>query len=185
MKRSSWSAFRIIAMRNKDLEAKLRLVALQLENWKKLHDLITYGLDKAKPEFVLKLLKKRLFSSPAAFAITLEKHARSVTAGGNTGNGNLNAPWGMVMASESFNPFQNDLLVGNFGDGRINAYDPNTGAFVGTLTEKDGTPLDFEGLWDLLQVNNGLYFTAGIGDEDHGLFGVIQKAQSINNKKKK
>ena len=71
-------------------------------------------------------------------------------------NGNLNAPWGMVMASESFNPFQNDLLVGNFGDGRINAYDPNTGAFVGTLTEKDGTPLDFEGLWDLLQLNNGL-----------------------------
>src|SRR5436305_10018860 len=49
MKRSSWSAFRIIAMRDKDLEAKLRLVALQLENWKKLHDLITYGLDKAKP----------------------------------------------------------------------------------------------------------------------------------------
>ena len=100
-------------------------------------------------------------------------------------NGELNAPWGMVMASGSFNPFQNDLLVGNFGDGRINAYNPSTGAFVGTLTEKDGTPLDFEGLWDLLQVNNGLYFTAGIGDEDHGLFGVIQKAQSINNKKKK
>ena len=89
------------------------------------------------------------------------------------------------MASESFNPFQNDLLVGNFGDGRINAYDPNTGAFVGTLTEKDGTPLDFEGLWDLLQLNNGLYFTAGIGDEEHGLFGVIQKTQSTSNKKKK
>jgi len=100
-------------------------------------------------------------------------------------NGNLNAPWGMVIASGSFNPFQNDLLVGNFGDGRINAYDPNTGAFVGTLTEKDGTPLDFEGLWDLLQLNNGLYFTAGIGDEEHGLFGVIQKAQSTSNKKKK
>jgi len=49
MKRSSWSAFETIAMRDTKLEAKLRLVALQLENWKKLHDLITYGLDKAKP----------------------------------------------------------------------------------------------------------------------------------------
>src|SRR5438270_10245754 len=49
MKRSSWSAFRSIPMRDKDLETKLRLVILQLENWKKLHDLITYGLDKAKP----------------------------------------------------------------------------------------------------------------------------------------
>src|SRR5260370_2487487 len=49
MKRSSWSVFETIAMRDTKLEAKLRLVALQLENWKKLHDLITYGLDKAKP----------------------------------------------------------------------------------------------------------------------------------------
>jgi hypothetical protein len=49
MKRSSWSVFEAIAMRDTKLEAKLRLVALQLENWKKLHDLITYGLDKAKP----------------------------------------------------------------------------------------------------------------------------------------
>jgi len=95
----------------------------------------------------------------------------------------LNAPWGLAMASGNFNPFQNDLLVGNFGDGRINVYDPSTGAFVGTLTEKDGTPLDFEGLWDLLLLGKGLYFTAGIADEDHGLFGVIQKAQSTNSKK--
>jgi uncharacterized protein (TIGR03118 family) len=98
-------------------------------------------------------------------------------------NGNLNAPWGLAMASGNFNPFQNDLLVGNFGDGRINAYDPITGAFVGTLTEKDGTPLDFDDLWDLLILNKGLYFTAGIGDEQHGLFGVIQKAQSTSSKK--
>jgi len=49
MKRSSWSVFETIAMRDTKLETKLRLVALQLENWKKLHDLITYGLDKAKP----------------------------------------------------------------------------------------------------------------------------------------
>ena len=49
MKRSSWSVFETIAMRDTKLETKLRLAALQLENWKKLHDLITYGLDKAKP----------------------------------------------------------------------------------------------------------------------------------------
>src|SRR6266568_6452200 len=49
MKRSSWSVFETIAMRDTKLETKLRLLALQLENWKKLHDLITYGLDKAKP----------------------------------------------------------------------------------------------------------------------------------------
>jgi len=98
-------------------------------------------------------------------------------------NGALNSPWGLALASGTFNPFQNDLLVGNFGDGRINVYDPTTGAFVGTPTLKDGTPLDFENLWDLLQLNHGLYFSAGIGDEQHGLFGVIQKAQSTNSKK--
>jgi len=99
-------------------------------------------------------------------------------------NGNLNSPWGLMIVSGTFNPFQNDLLVGNFGDGRINVYDPSSGAFIGTPTEKDGTPLDFENLWDLLQLNNGLYFSAGIGHEDHGLFGVIQKAQSTSSKKK-
>jgi uncharacterized protein (TIGR03118 family) len=99
-------------------------------------------------------------------------------------NGNLNSPWGLMTASGNFNPFQNDLLVGNFGDGRINAYDPNSGAFVGTLTQKDGTPLAFANLWDLLQLNNGLYFTAGIAHEADGLFGVIQKAQSASSKKK-
>ena len=99
-------------------------------------------------------------------------------------NGNLNSPWGLALASRNFNPFQNDLLVGNFGDGRINVYDPNTGAFIGTPTEKDGTPLDFANLWDLLPLNNGIYFSAGIAHEQDGLFGVIQKAQSTNNKKK-
>ena len=99
-------------------------------------------------------------------------------------NGNLNSPWGLAMAPSNFNPFQNDLLVGNFGDGRINVYNPSTGAFVGTPTEKDGTPLDFANLWDLLPLNNGIYFSAGIAHEQDGLFGVIQKAQSTSSKKK-
>jgi uncharacterized protein (TIGR03118 family) len=81
-------------------------------------------------------------------------------------NGNLNAPWGLALVN-------GELWVGNFGDGRINNYDPTTGAFLETLSRADGTPLQFDGLWDLLPLGNGVYFTAGIADEAHGLFGII------------
>jgi uncharacterized protein (TIGR03118 family) len=81
-------------------------------------------------------------------------------------NGNLNAPWGLALVD-------NELWVGNFGDGLINVYDPMTGAFVETLMRADGTPLQFDGLWDLLPLGSGVYFTAGIADEAHGLFGII------------
>ena len=93
--------------------------------------------------------------------------------------GPLNAPWGLAVAPRHFGPFSGDLLVGNFGDGAINAYDPRTGAFRGTLENKDGNPIKINGLW-ALRFGNGvigtpqtLLFTAGIGDEDHGLFGEI------------
>ena len=66
------------------------------------------------------------------------------------------------------------LWVGNFGDGFINNYNPNTGAFIETLKRSDGTtPLQFDGLWDLLPQDAGVFFTAGIADEAHGLFGII------------
>jgi uncharacterized protein (TIGR03118 family) len=81
-------------------------------------------------------------------------------------NGNLNAPWGLALVD-------NELWVGNFGDGLINVYDPMTGNFIETLMRADGTPLQFDGLWDLLPLGNGVYFTAGIADEAHGLFGLI------------
>ena len=81
-------------------------------------------------------------------------------------NGNLNSPWGLAIVD-------GELWVGNFGDGRINNYDPTTGAFLETISRADGTPLDFNGLWDLLPLNGGVYFTAGIADESHGLFGII------------
>jgi uncharacterized protein (TIGR03118 family) len=81
-------------------------------------------------------------------------------------NGELNAPWGLALVEDG-------LWVGNFGDGRINNYDPVTGAFIETLVTADGTPLQFEGLWDLLPLGDGVYFTAGIADEEHGLFGLI------------
>ena len=82
-------------------------------------------------------------------------------------NGNLNSPWGLALVEGD------ELWVGNFGDGFINNYDPNTGAFIETLMRADGTPLQFEGLWALLPQANGVFFTAGIADEEHGLFGII------------
>ena len=81
-------------------------------------------------------------------------------------HGNLNAPWGLALVN-------GELWVGNFGDGKINNYDPATGAFLETLSRADGTPLEFDGLWDLLPLGDGVYFTAGIADEAHGLFGLI------------
>jgi uncharacterized protein (TIGR03118 family) len=81
-------------------------------------------------------------------------------------NGNLNAPWGLALV-------EGHLWVGNFGDGKINNYDPATGNFIETLMRLDGTPLQFDGLWDLLPGTDGVFFTAGIADEGHGLFGII------------
>src|SRR5213076_1330691 len=74
-------------------------------------------------------------------------------------NGNLNAPWGLALVEGS------NLWVGNFGDGLINNYDPVSGNFIETLMRADGTPLQFDGLWDLLPLNGGVFFTAGIADE--------------------
>ena len=81
--------------------------------------------------------------------------------------GHLNAPWGLAIVEGD------ELWVGNFGDGQINNYDPATGDFIETLVTADGTPLEFQGLWDPLPLGEGVFFTAGIADEEHGLFGVI------------
>jgi uncharacterized protein (TIGR03118 family) len=94
--------------------------------------------------------------------------------------GTLNSPWGLAIAPSSFGQFAGDLLVGNFGDGRINAFDLLTDAFVGQLLALDGSALTIEGLWALTVGNNGnggssnkLYFSAGPDEETNGLFGVI------------
>ena len=96
--------------------------------------------------------------------------------------GQLNAPWGLVLAPAGFGRFGGALLVGNFGDGRINAYKPGTGKFLGRLRDEDGSPIEIDGLW-ALRFGNGvtgnpttLLFTAGIDDEQHGLFGAIEAA---------
>ena len=96
----------------------------------------------------------------------------------------LNSPWGLALAPSQFGKFGGDLLVGNFGDGKINAYDANTGAFKGTLENTSGNPLVIQGLWGLSfgngafsQGTNTLFFTAGIPGpgnvEDHGLYGAL------------
>jgi len=94
--------------------------------------------------------------------------------------GTLNSPWGLEIAPSSFGQFAGDLLVGNFGDGRINAFDLLTDALVGQLLALDGSALTIDGLWGLTVGNNGnggssnkLYFSAGPDDEMNGLFGVI------------
>jgi uncharacterized protein (TIGR03118 family) len=88
--------------------------------------------------------------------------------------GALNAPWGMVIAPSSFNEFAGALLVGNFGDGKINAYDVGTGTLIGTLSDKTGHPLVIDGLWGLDPVpSNDVTYTAGPHRENHGVMGLI------------
>jgi len=95
--------------------------------------------------------------------------------------GRLNSPWGVAIAPSNFGPFSGDLLVGNFGDGRINAVDPATGEFLGQLRDADNRPITIDGLWALAfgggnDTNgpaNSLFFTAGPDGESHGLFGVL------------
>jgi uncharacterized protein (TIGR03118 family) len=105
---------------------------------------------------------------------------RDLTFGIN--NGPLDAPWGMVISPATFGTFSNALLVGNFSDeGRINAFNASTGAFLGTLADQGGNPIEIDELWALTFGNgenggdtNALYFTAGIAEEEHGLFGSIR-----------
>ena len=89
----------------------------------------------------------------------------------------LNLPWGVALAPASFGQFSNDLLVGNFGNGRIHAFDPTTGAFVGVLNDSSNKPIVNNHLWALAFGSGGqadqLFFTAGIQNELHGLFGVL------------
>lgn len=106
--------------------------------------------------------------------------------------GPLNSPWGMAIAPATFGDFANDLLIGNFGDGMIHAFDPNTGALIGTLNDTKGSPIAIPGLWALVFGNGGsggdaasLYFTAGGTNANnkqlaaHGVFGSIQSAPSL------
>lgn len=104
---------------------------------------------------------------------------------GSPGNPNspLNAPWGLALAPASFGELSGKLLVGNFGDGRINAFDPTNGIFVDAVRDVNGSPIMIDGLWGIAFGNTGphfdpnkLYFTAGLNDEENGLFGSLRSA---------
>jgi len=101
--------------------------------------------------------------------------------------GTLLNPWGIALAPGDFGAFSNAVLVGNFnfgnpsnGPGTISAFDPTTGQFLGQLEDTKGKPIAIDGLWSLMFGNGGsggaknaLYFTAGIQNEKHGLFGAL------------
>jgi hypothetical protein len=101
--------------------------------------------------------------------------ARAITGG------NLNSPWGVALAPAAFGIYGGDLLVGNFGDGMINVYDPKSFAFLGQMTDGTGKPISYPGLWELVFGTgasgtgdvNTLYFSAGLNNEKDGLFGSI------------
>jgi len=94
--------------------------------------------------------------------------------------GKLDSPWGLALAPPSFGDLAGTLLVGNFGNGRINAYDAGNGDFKAQLKDPDGEPIQIDGLWALRVGNGGnggdknlVYFTAGLAGETHGLFGSL------------
>jgi uncharacterized protein (TIGR03118 family) len=106
---------------------------------------------------------------------------RDLTFGIN--NGALNSPWGAVLAPATFGIFGGALIIGNFGEGNpsIHAYNPTTGAFLGTLQNENGDGIEIDELWALVFGNGGaggdvntMYFSAGTAEEEHGLFGSLK-----------
>jgi uncharacterized protein (TIGR03118 family) len=107
--------------------------------------------------------------------------ARVAAKGGK--NAPLNAPWGLAMAPANFGAYSNDLLVGNFGNGRISAYQPKAGggwAYKGQVRTANGASIAIDGLWAIAFGNgaqagptNNLYFLAGPKGQTHGLYGFI------------
>jgi uncharacterized protein (TIGR03118 family) len=94
--------------------------------------------------------------------------------------GHLNSPWGLALAPASFGQFAGDILIGNFGNGRINAFDANTGDFLGTVVNPKGQVILIDGLWTLRVGNDRaggnsstIYFTAGPNGQTDGLFGSL------------
>jgi uncharacterized protein (TIGR03118 family) len=113
----------------------------------------------------------------------LEGHLLKRVASGNPNDPNdpLNSPWGLAIAPSSFGSLAGDLLVGNFGDGTIDAYNlEHHDKFVGKLTDASGNPIVIPDLWELIPGNGGsagdpstIFFTAGLQNEMQGLFGSL------------
>jgi uncharacterized protein (TIGR03118 family) len=111
-----------------------------------------------------------VYTSEGAFARRFATH------------GVLNSPWGMTIAPATFGQFAGDLLIGNFGDGRMHAFDPNTGEVLGILRGTNGAPVVIDGLWGLLVGDavaggpDAVWFSAGPDDESHGLLAYCARA---------
>jgi len=110
------------------------------------------------------------------------RFATGTDAGGRLSE--LNSPWGVTVSPEGFGDHGDQLLVGNFGSGTIMAFEAD-GGFRGLLEGVNGQPVSIEGLWALKFGNGGragvpdtLYFTAGPGDESHGLFGSLEPVRT-------
>ena len=128
----------------------------------------------------------RSVNAPGNGAVSVFDTAGNFVSRVSTG-GNLNTPWGVAYAPATFGIFSNDLLIGNFGDGIINVFDPKTFTYLGQLIDGTGKPLQYASLWELLPggtavtgttaVSGGdtstVYFTAGLDKEAHGLLGAI------------
>ena len=98
----------------------------------------------------------------------------------------LNAPWGMTQAPSDFGAYSHDILIGQFGNGWIDVFDPVTGRFKGTLNDASNDPITIDGLWDIAFGNGGaagsantLYFAAGLDGESHGLLGTITAVENV------
>src|ERR1017187_310013 len=101
-------------------------------------------------------------------------------------NGPLNAPWGVAVAPSTFGAFASDVLIGNFGDGTVNAFDPNTGSALGALQDQNGNTITCPGLWGLIVGNgvsggdaNAVYLIAGGASQKHGVMASIQASPTI------
>ena len=99
-------------------------------------------------------------------------------------HGQLDSPWGMALAPSGWGELGGKVLIGNFGNGQINAFDPDSGQFVGKMRDINGQAIVIDGLWALKFGNNGnggdpnkLYFTAGPNGEADGLFGNLSPAE--------
>jgi uncharacterized protein (TIGR03118 family) len=98
----------------------------------------------------------------------------------------MNGPWGIAQAPSDFGANSHDILVGQFGGGNILSFDPASGRFRGPLYGTDNNPIMIDGLWGLGFAGGGtsgpsttLYFSAGPGGEQHGLFGTLTAVENV------
>jgi uncharacterized protein (TIGR03118 family) len=136
------------------------------------------------PMYFSLLARPRLLAAAIAVPLLLMLPVDAGAQGGKSYQqenlvSDLDSPWGLTLAPANFGMFSHAVLVGNFGDGRVNAFNALTGAFLGHHRSGNGNAISINGLWGLAFGNGGLagnpntlFFTAGFNDED-GLFGTI------------